>query len=326
LATERVVRRLAAILAADVAGYSRLMGADEEGTMAALKAIRREFGDPKIAEHRGRIVKTTGDGLLIEFGSVVDAMRCAVELQRGMAERYPGAPQEKRIEFRLGIHQGDIVVEEGDIFGDGVNIAARLEALAEPGAIGVSAVQEDAAGKLELAFEDLGEQQLKNIARPVRVFRVTLTHPPGRRGTPSPALRVAPRERVPKGVALRRVRVARRRPWRSLISRRSRSCPLRLRPLFARSRDGLVVGASDPGGAGSAGAGDHARSAPWPPSRLGRVLLLSAAPRRSERCSAIDRRKGVDFARRALEVAGDDPITLTNATQALAFFGEDIGA
>jgi TolB-like protein/class 3 adenylate cyclase len=178
LATERVERRLAAILAADVAGYSRLMETDEEGTLAVLKAIRRELGDPKISEHRGRIVKTTGDGLLVEFASVVDAMRCAVEVQRGMAERNAEMPQEKRIEFRIGIHQGDIVVEDGDIFGDGVNIAARLETLAEPGAICVSArVQEDAAGKLDLAFEDMGEQQLKNIARPVRVFRVALTHP-----------------------------------------------------------------------------------------------------------------------------------------------------
>jgi TolB-like protein/class 3 adenylate cyclase len=178
LATERVERRLAAILAADVAGYSRLMETDEEGTLAALKAIRRELGDPKIAAHRGRIVKTTGDGLLVEFASVVDAMRCAVEVQRGMAERNAEVPQEKRIEFRIGIHQGDILVEDGDIFGDGVNIAARLEALAEPGAICVSArVQEDAAGKLDLTFEDMGEQQLKNIARPVRVYRVQREDP-----------------------------------------------------------------------------------------------------------------------------------------------------
>ena len=118
-------RRLAAILAADVAGYSRLMGADEEGTLAALKAIRRELGDPKIKEHRGRIVKTTGDGLLVEFASVVDAVRCAVEVQEGMAERNIDVPVEQRIEFRFGIHQGDIIVEDDDIFGDGVNLAAR---------------------------------------------------------------------------------------------------------------------------------------------------------------------------------------------------------
>ena len=123
----RVERRLAAILAADVAGYSRLMEADEEGTLTALRAIRRELGDPKIAEHRGRIVKTTGDGLLVEFQSVVDAVRCAVELQRGMAEHNAAVPQDKRIEFRIGIHQGDIIADDGDIFGDGVNLAARLE-------------------------------------------------------------------------------------------------------------------------------------------------------------------------------------------------------
>jgi len=171
--TERVERRLAAILAADVAGYSRLMGADEEGTLARLKTHRRELIDPKVAEHRGRLVKTTGDGLLVEFASVVDALRCATEIQAAMTERNAAVPADTRIEFRVGIHQGDIVVEDGDIFGDGVNIAARLEGLAEPGGICVSArVQEDAAGKLDLAFEDIGEQQLKNIARPVRVFRV----------------------------------------------------------------------------------------------------------------------------------------------------------
>jgi adenylate cyclase len=166
-------RRLAAILAADVAGYSRLMGADEEGTLERLKALRRELLDPKIAEHRGRIVKTTGDGFLVEFASVVDAVRCAVEAQRAMADRNASTPAEKRIEFRIGINVGDIVVEDGDIFGDGVNVAARLEALAEPGGICVAArVQEDAAGRLDLVFDDLGEQQLKNIARPVRAYRV----------------------------------------------------------------------------------------------------------------------------------------------------------
>src|SRR5689334_19032655 len=122
-----VTRRLAAILAADVAGYSRLMGADEEGTLAALKAIRHEVGDPKIAEHRGRIVKTTGDGLLVEFASVIDAVRCAVEVQCAMAERNAAVPQEKRIEFRIGINLGDVILDEGDIYGDGVNLAARLE-------------------------------------------------------------------------------------------------------------------------------------------------------------------------------------------------------
>jgi TolB-like protein/class 3 adenylate cyclase len=173
MAEKRIERRLTAILAADVAGYSRLIGADEEGTLAALKAVRRELIDPGIAEHHGRIVKTTGDGLLVEFASVVDALRCAAEMQRAMAERNAAIAADGRFEFRIGIHQGDIVVEDGDIFGDGVNVAARLEGLAEPGGICVSArVQEDAAGRLDLAFEDLGEQALKNIARKVRVYRV----------------------------------------------------------------------------------------------------------------------------------------------------------
>jgi TolB-like protein/class 3 adenylate cyclase len=169
----RVERRLAAILAADVAGYSRLIEADEEGTLGRLKALRVEIIDPKIAAHRGRIVKTTGDGLLVEFASVVDALRCAVEVQAAMAESNAPSPPDRRIEFRIGINMGDIVVEDGDIFGDGVNVAARLEGLAEPGGICVSArVQEDAAGKLDLVFEDIGDQALKNILRPVRVYRV----------------------------------------------------------------------------------------------------------------------------------------------------------
>ena len=168
----RVERRLAAILAADVAGYSRLMGADEEGTLAALKAIRRELADPKVKEHRGRIVKTTGDGLLVEFPSVVDAVRCAVEVQEGMAERNAEVAGEKRIEFRIGINLGDIIRDGRDIFGDGVNIAARLEARAEARGICISRVVHDQVrDKLDLAFEDMGEQQVKNIARPVRVHR-----------------------------------------------------------------------------------------------------------------------------------------------------------
>jgi adenylate cyclase len=166
-------RRLAAILAADVAGYSRLIGDDEEGTLNRLRSIRADVIDPKINEHRGRIVKTTGDGLLVEFVSVVDALRCANEIQSAIAEGNAEIAAEKRIEFRMGINVGDIVVEDGDIFGDGVNVAARLEGLADPGGICVSArVQEDVAGKLGLTFEDLGEQSLKNIARPVRVYRV----------------------------------------------------------------------------------------------------------------------------------------------------------
>jgi adenylate cyclase len=170
---ERVERRLTAILAADVAGYSRLMGADEEGTLARLKAHRRELVDPKIAEHRGRIVKTTGDGLLVEFASVVDAVRCADEFQRAMAERNVGVPPDQRIEFRVGINLGDIIIDESDIFGDGVNVAARLEALADPGGVCVSRIVRDQVrDKLAVSFEDLGEQQVKNIARPVRVYRV----------------------------------------------------------------------------------------------------------------------------------------------------------
>jgi adenylate cyclase len=171
----RVERRLAAILAVDVAGYSRLMGADEEGTLAALRAVRRELADPKIAEHRGRIVKTTGDGLLVEFASVVDAVRCAVEVQREMIAHNAATPAQRRIEFRMGINLGDIISEDGDIFGDGVNIAARLEALAEPGGICLSAAaHEQVRDRLDLAFDDLGEQQVKNITRPVRTYGVVL--------------------------------------------------------------------------------------------------------------------------------------------------------
>jgi adenylate cyclase len=167
------VRRLTAILAADVAGYSRLMGADEEGTHERLKGHLGELINPKIAEHRGRIVKNTGDGLLAEFASVVDAVRCAVEVQRGMIDREPEVPAERRVRFRIGINLGDVIAEEHDIFGDGVNVAARLEALAEPGGICVSRVVRDQVrDRLDLAFEDLGEQQVKNIARPVRVYRV----------------------------------------------------------------------------------------------------------------------------------------------------------
>jgi adenylate cyclase len=165
------VRRLTAILAADVAGYSRLMGQDEEGTHERLKAHLRDLIEPKIAEHRGRIVKNTGDGFLAEFASVIDAVRCAVEVQREMAERNAGTPAEKRIEFRVGINLGDVIAERDDIFGDGVNVAARLEALAEPGGICVSRVVRDQVrDKLDFAFEDLGEQSVKNIARPVRVY------------------------------------------------------------------------------------------------------------------------------------------------------------
>src|SRR5215470_7393525 len=170
---ERIERKLAAILAADVAGYSRLIGADEEGTLERLKAYRKELIDPKIAEHQGRIVKVTGDGILVEFPSAVAALRCAVDVQRAMAERNASEPEDRRIRFRVGLHQGDIVVEDADILGDGVNVAARLEALADPGGICVSQrIHEDAVGKVDATFEDMGEQQLKNIARAVRVYRV----------------------------------------------------------------------------------------------------------------------------------------------------------
>jgi adenylate cyclase len=169
------VRRLTAILAADVAGYSRLMGTDEEGTHERLKAHLLELVDPKIRGHHGRIVKTTGDGVLAEFASVVDAVRCAIEVQRAMAARNDGVPPDRRIEFRFGIHQGDIIVDEGDIFGDGVNLAARLEGLAAPGSICVSrTVRDEVRDKLDVTFDDLGEQQVKNIARPVRVFGVRM--------------------------------------------------------------------------------------------------------------------------------------------------------
>jgi adenylate cyclase len=164
-------RRLAAILAADVAGYSRLMGADEEGTHERLRAHLRELVEPKIGEHSGRIVKNTGDGLLAEFASVVDAVRCAVELQRAMIDREAGMAEDRRIRFRIGINLGDVIVEDDDIFGDGVNVAARLEALAEPAGICISRVVRDQIrDRLPYAFEDLGEQNVKNIARPVRVY------------------------------------------------------------------------------------------------------------------------------------------------------------
>ena len=173
MAKERVERRLAAVLAVDVAGYSRLMGTDEEGTLAQLKACRRALVDPKMAEHRGRIVKTTGDGILVEFASAVDAARCAIDLQRGMVEQNATVPPAQRIEFRIGIHVGDIIVDDNDIFGDGVNIAARLEGLAEPGGVCISDdAQRQIRGKVDTAFEDMGPQSLKNIAEPMRAWRL----------------------------------------------------------------------------------------------------------------------------------------------------------
>jgi class 3 adenylate cyclase/pimeloyl-ACP methyl ester carboxylesterase len=166
-------RRLAAILAADVAGYSRLMGTDEEGTLAQLKGHRQALVDPQIDEHRGRIVKTTGDGMLVEFASVVDAVRCAVDVQRGMSERNAGVSVDKRIEFRVGINLGDIIIDGDDIYGDGVNIAARLEGIAEPGGICISRQAHDhLLEKLSFTCEKLGLRNLKNIAKPVEVYSV----------------------------------------------------------------------------------------------------------------------------------------------------------
>jgi adenylate cyclase len=174
-------RRLTAILAADVVGYSRLMGANESGTLAALKAIQTDFIDGKIAQHQGRIVKLTGDGMLVEFPSVVNAVSCAAEVQRGMHDRNAGVPQERRIEFRIGVNLGDVIAEGEDIFGDGVNVAARLESIAKPGGITISgSVRDQVGNRLDLAFEDMGEQALKNIERPIHVYSVSLSKPAGR--------------------------------------------------------------------------------------------------------------------------------------------------
>ena len=206
LSGERVERRLAAILAADVAGYSRLMGQDEAGTLARLRAHRRELIDPKIAEHKGRIVKTTGDGILIEFPSVVEAVACAVAVQRGMAERNAAVPEDQRIVFRVGVNLGDIIVEDGDIHGDGVNVAARLGRSCRTGwdlRVGARSTIKS-RDRLDLAFDDMGEQTLKNIARPVRVYRVRLADGGKQRQA----------HRRPK----------RTRPLPCPISRRSRCC------------------------------------------------------------------------------------------------------
>jgi adenylate cyclase len=186
MASDQTKRKLAAIFVADIAGYSQLMSADEEGTLARLKLLRSELIDPKNRQYRGRIVKTTGDGILIEFLSVVDAVRCAIEVQRGMVERNTGVPQDKRIEFRVGVNLGDVIVEGRDIYGDGVNIAARLEALAEPGGICISqTVLNHARDKLSFDVEDAGEQTLKNISRPVHVYRIIID-PSRRPATPKP--------------------------------------------------------------------------------------------------------------------------------------------
>jgi adenylate cyclase len=429
-------RRLAAILAADVAGYSRLIGADEGGTLERLKALRRELLDPKIAEYRGRLVKTTGDGLLVEFSSVVDALHCAVEVQREVTGRNAGVPADNRIEFRVGINVGDIVVEDGDIFGDGVNVAARLEALAEPGGICVSArVQEDVAGKLDFVFEDIGEQQLKNIARPVRVYRVVTTARPAMprpSGSPplpdKPSIAVLPfanmsgdpeQEYFVDGMVEEIITALSRIRWLFVLARNSsfsykgqspdvkrvgrelgvryvlegsvRKGGNRVRitgqlidaetggHLWADRFDGLIEDVfelQDKVASNVAGVIEPALQAAETARSAGRstddltaydlylrayAMLLSSArqipealrlmeqaiardPRygpalawaafccfrlllddRSEDREA-DRLKGADFARRALEVAGDDPGILANAALALAYFGEDIGA
>jgi TolB-like protein/class 3 adenylate cyclase len=447
----RVERRLAAILAADVAGYSRLIGVDEEGTLAALRTLRRELIHPVIAAHRGRVVKTTGDGMLVEFASVLDALRVAAAVQRDMADRNADIAAEQRIEFRIGIHQGDIVVEDGDIFGDGVNVAARLEGIAEPGGICVSArVQEDAAGRLDLDFEDLGVPALKNIARPVRVYRVKPRLPASDRlrqsfaspdagetlAVPSvpltlpakPSIAVLPFQNMSgdleqeyfadgtveeiitklsrirwlfviarnssftyKGQAVDIKRVGRELGVRYVLEGSVRKGGNRVRittqlieaetgaHLWADRFDGAledvfdlqdriatsVAGVIEP----ALQAAETARSAARPTSDLtaydlylrAYAMFLSSSRQLPEalrlmeqviardpdygpalawaafcyyrlvgdslsKDPAADRLKGIDLARRALEVAGDDPGTLATAAHALAFFGEDIGA
>ena len=428
-----VTRRLAAILAADVVGYSRLMGADEEGTLTALKAIRRELGDPKVKEHRGRIVKTTGDGLLIEFSSVVDAVRCAVDVQQGMAERNAEVPEQKRIEFRIGINLGDIIRDGRDIFGDGVNIAARLEALAAPGGICVSGVVHDQVrDKLDLAFEDMGEQQVKNIARPVHVWRLRLGTKPASAAPPAlpdkPSIAVLPfqnmsgdpeQEYFVDGMVEEIITALSRIRWLFVIARNStftykgqavdvqqvgrelgvryvlegsvRKSGNRVRitaqlidtqsgaHLWADRFDGSledvfelqekvaisVAGVIEP----ALQTAETARSAGRPTSDLTAYdlylraipIVFSAAKQIPEALRLLDqaisrdpdygpalawvavcsfrlcqdgrsddpeayRHKGVECARRALQVARDDPGILANASMALAYFGEDIGA
>jgi len=433
------VRRLTAILAADVAGYSRLMGADEEGTHERLQAHLRELVNPKVAEHRGRIVKNTGDGFLAEFSSVVDTVRCAVEMQRGMAERNAGTPLEKRIEFRAGINLGDVIVEAEDIFGDGVNIAARLEALAEPGGVLVSnTVHDQVRDRLLLAFEDLGEQQVKNIARPVRVYRVRdragpaeepFSAPPKPLPLPDkPSIAVLPfanmsgdpeQEYFADGMVEEITTALSRIRWLFVIARNSsftykgqsvdvkqvgrelgvryvlegsvRKAGREVRitaqlidaasgaHLWADRFDGSledVFQLQDNVAISVAGVIEPALQAAETACAVSRptddltaydlylrayaMVLASArqipeALRLMERAiardphygpalawagfcchrlfhdsqsenPAADRRKGIEFARRALEVAGDDPGVLANAAQTLAYFGEDIGA
>jgi TolB-like protein/class 3 adenylate cyclase len=430
-------RRLAAILAADVAGYSRLMGADEEGTLERLKALRRELVDPKIAEHHGRIVKTTGDGMLVEFASVVDAVRCAVEVQQAMAGRYTGVEADNRIELRIGINLGDVIVEGDDLYGDGVNIAARIEALADAGGVFVSnTVHDHVRDRLPFVFEDLGEQQVKNIARPVRVYRVRDTAAkspsalvPSALPLPAkPSIAVLPfanmsgdpeQEYFADGMVEEIITALSRIRWLFVIARNStftykgqsvdvkqvgrelgvryvlegsvRKAGQRVRitgqlidattgtHLWADRFDGSledVFELQDKVAVSVAGvieprlqAAEISRSSErstddltaydlylrayamfWSSAkhipealrltkqaiardpRYGPALAWAAYccvalihGNQSENREA-NRREGVDFARRALQVAGDDPGVLTNASYALAYFGEDIGA
>jgi adenylate cyclase len=435
---ERVERRLAAIFAGDVAGYSRLMGQDEAGTLARLRALRRELTDPKFAEHKGRIVKTTGDGLLVEFPSVVEAVACAVAIQRGMSERNAEIPADQRMEFRIGVHLGDVIVEEEDIHGDGVNVAARLEALAEPGGICIS---DDAfrqvRGKIEAEFADIGEQNLKNIARPLRVYRIgpsAATEQPTASSTAlpppdKPSIAVLPfanlsgdpeQEYFADGMVEEIITALSRIRWLFVIARNSsftykgqatdvkqvgrelgvryvlegsvRKAGGRVRitaqlidalggaHLWADRFDGFledVFDLQDEVASSVAGviepalqAAETARSAARPTAdltaydlylrayamvhssarqipealrlteqaiardpRYGPALAWAAlccyrllVDNRSEDDPAAAALKSADFARRALEVAGDDPGVLANAALPLAYFGEDIGA
>jgi len=431
-------RRLAAILAADVAGYSRLMGVDEEGTLERLKALRRELLDPKIAVHNGRIVKTTGDGMLVEFASVVDAVRCAVSVQQAMPERNTGIAADSRIELRIGINLGDVIVEAEDLYGDGVNIAARIEALADPGGVFVSnTVHDHVRDRLPFIFEDLGEQQVKNIARPVRVYRVrdvraaesTPAHSPPALALPDkPSIAVLPFQNMSgdpeqeyfadgmveeiitalsrirwlfviarnstftyKGQAIDVKRVGRELGVRYVLEGSVRKGGGRVRitaqlidatngaHLWADRLDGLmedIFELQDQVASSVAGiiepalqAAETARSAARPTADLtaydlylrAYAMFVSSAPQMREAlrlteqavardprfgpalawaalcCYRLldggwsedpvaDRRKGVDFARRALEMAGDDPGVVVNSAFALAYFGEDIEA
>jgi TolB-like protein/class 3 adenylate cyclase len=430
-------RRLAAILAADVAGYSRLMGADEEGTLERLKALRRELLDPKIADYHGRIVKTTGDGMLVEFASVVDAVRCAVEVQQAMPERNTGVAPDGRIELRIGVNLGDVIVEGDDLYGDGVNIAARIEALADAGGAFVSnTVHDHVRDRLSFVFEDLGERQVKNIARPVRIYRVrdaapksaSTPAPPALPLPDKPSIAVLPfanmsgdpeQEYFVDGMVEEIITALSRIRWLLVLARNSsftykgqaidvkqvgrelgvryvlegsvRKGGNRVRitgqlieaetgaHLWADRFDGSledVFDLQDKVASSVAGviepalqAAETVRSANRPTADLtaydlylrayamvwssarqmpGALRLTEQAIARDPRYGpalawaahcclrlvldgrsedpAADRLKGTDFARRALEVAGDDPGILANAALALAHFGEDIGA